>query len=123
MSAHRLITSWAFLALIAGCDAGSPRLQGTWIGERADGMPSDQQVQANTFVTSTKITFHRNVVTIETAGQSSKGRYRVLSDSGSTVVVAAPSDPDPQTFERVGERRLKWILADGRAMLFMKQDR
>lgn len=117
----------AVLALVGaaalGCRGGSPRLEGTWRGTRADGVGVDAQQAANAFAAQTTLTFRGDQVTITFPSGSQTGKYKVVRDDKGVVVIETDKDgpKDPQTFVIEGDKTLRWTVLDTKTITFVRQ--
>jgi hypothetical protein len=115
----------AVASLAAACGhAGSSRLEGRWHGVRAEGVyGSDAQAAANAFAAATDLDVRGDSITVSTPKEKQSGRYRVVREDKTTVVLTTDKDgPDePQTFTFVDAKTLKWSVLDGKAIVFVKQ--
>ena len=116
----------AVLAISAsGCraPAASPRLEGRWIGIRAEGVSPEARSAANVFATSTELEFRRNEITVATAKQTQSGRYQLVREDPNAVVIATDLDgpAHPQTFIFAGDETMRWVLPEGKAIVFAKE--
>jgi hypothetical protein len=113
----------AIPALACRAPASSPRLEGRWIGIRAEGVSPEARSAANAFATSTELEFRRNEITVATAKQTQSGRYQLVREESSAVVIATDLDgpAHPQTFVFAGDETMRWVLPEGKAIIFAKE--
>jgi hypothetical protein len=112
------------LAAIACCaPASSARLDGRWVGVRADGVAPDVLAAADAFATETELDFHRNEIQVTTRHGVQSGRYQLLRDDPDRVVIATDRDgpTHPQTFVLIGDDTLLWTMADGKSIVFARE--
>jgi hypothetical protein len=118
-----VLTVLAFAA--SGCRAPptSPRLEGRWIGIRAEGVSPEARSAANAFATSTELEFRRNEITVATAKQTQSGRYQLVREEPSAVVIATDLEgpAHPQTFVFAGDETMRWVLPEGKTIVFAKE--
>ena len=103
--------------------AGSAELEGRWIGIRAEGVSAEALPIANAFATSTELEFRRNEITVATARQTQSGRYQLMREDPISVVIATDLDgpAHPQTFVFAGDETMRWVLPEGKAIVFAKE--
>jgi hypothetical protein len=115
----------AALAALAACrtPVSSDRLEGRWMGARAEGPGADGVSAANAFATGVELEFRRNEIFVTSARQSQAGRYEVVRDDANTVVITTDRDGPghPQTFAFHGDDSLRWNVLEGRAILFVRE--
>ena len=87
------VLAWlATSTLACRAPAYSPRLEGRWIGIRAEGVSPEARSAANAFATSTELEFRRNEITVATAKQTQSGRYQLVREEPSAIVIATDLD-------------------------------
>ena len=87
------------LALASCRRGGSPKLEGHWKGQKADGVPESAQVAANAFATGTDIIAQGDQIAIQTpAGRNPAARYVVDKEDATTVVIHTERDGIAETF-------------------------
>jgi hypothetical protein len=111
--------------------ASSDRLEGRWSGVRAEGVSAEAVARATAFATSTELEFRRNEITVTTSKETQSGRYQLVREDPSSVVIATDLDgpAHPQTFvfagdESMGEmmaETMRWVLPEGKAIVFVKE--
>ena len=103
--------------------AGSARLEGRWKGTKADGVPAEAQVRANDFATQMELEVTADTITVKTSIDKQSGKYKVLEETKSVVVIATDKDApdDRQTFTFVDDKTMKWSVMDGKTITFAKQ--
>jgi hypothetical protein len=113
----------AISALSCRAPVSSARLEGRWVGVRAEGVGADAMAPATAFATSTALEFRRTDITITTAKETQIGRYQLLREEPNTVVIATDLDgpAHPQTFVFAGDETMRWILPEGKAIVFAKE--
>ncbi len=108
-------------ASLVACDGGSSQLQGTWTGERAEGIREDQQTQAAAFVSGLKLVFDRDYISVAQGGNTSTGRYKLYrEDKNAVVIYSGDGEVETQTFNFIGDKRVRWILPDGRSIILAR---
>ncbi len=127
------VTTHSFLALLAllamigaleGCKgSGSARLEGRWRGVRAEGVSADALAAANAFATQTEIDVHGELITVTTPKDHQSGKYRVVREDKSQVVIATDKDgpDDAQTFTIVDDKTIKWAVLEGKTITLARQ--
>lgn len=113
----------AILSIACRTPASSPELEGRWIGIRAEGVGAEALSAANAFATNTELEFRRNEITVATAKQTQSGRYQLLREDPNAVVIATDLDgpAHPQTFVFAGDETMRWMLPEGKAIVFAKE--
>lgn len=113
----------ALPTLACRAPASSDRLQGRWVGIRAEGVAPDALPPANAFATSTVLEFQRNELTVTTSKETRAGRYQLVREDPSAVVIATDLDgpTHPQTFVVAGDDTIRWVLPEGKAIVFAKE--
>jgi len=113
----------AVSALACRGPTGSAQIEGHWIGVRAEGVNADAIAAASAFVTSTELEFRRTDITITTAKETQFGRYQLLREDAHGVVITTDLDgpAHPQTFVLAGDETMRWILPEGKAIVFAKE--
>jgi hypothetical protein len=114
----------ALVSLLAACGhPGSARLEGRWLGVRAEGVPADVQTAANAFATATELEVKGDAITVSTPKDKQSGRYRVVREDKTSVVIATDKDgvEEPQTFTFVDAKTMRWSVLDGKSIVFAKR--
>ena len=110
------------IAQLAGCRvAGSEHLQGHWRGVRAEGVSPDAASAANAFAAGMDLSAKGDTLAITTPRERQSGRYRVIFESPTKLVITTEKDATPETFTFVDSRTVKWSVSDGRAIVFVKE--
>lgn len=121
------LASLAFLAALAlgGCGhKGSKKLEGTWRGQKADGVGADVQAQANGFATGTQLVAKGDQIAITTpAAKPSQATYTVDNEDKTTVVIHTdrdgPNHTETFTFSDDGKTMI-WRLDPQRSITFTR---
>ena len=119
--------AWVGLAAAAAVacrtPASSDRLEGRWIGVRAEGAGAEGVPAANAFASSIELEFRRNQIFVTSARQSQAGRYEVVREDANAVVVTTERDgpTHPQTFTFQPTDTMRWHVLDGRSILFARE--
>jgi hypothetical protein len=120
----RICVSLACLASLAACHGGgSARLEGRWKGLHADGVGPDALLAANAFASQTEIDVHGDQITVTTPRDHQAGRYRVVREDKTQVVIATDRDgpDDAQTFTFVDEKTMRWTVLEGKTITLARQ--
>lgn len=125
-SRRPLATALVTVALLA-CGSGSSRLQGTWKGLRADGVPPETQAKANDFALTMQLEVKGDTIVVKSGGDTQSSKYKVVEDAKAKVVIVTEKDgpDDKQTFTFVDDKTMKWTVVDGQStkqtITFVKQ--
>lgn len=113
----------ALAAIACRGPAGSAQLEGRWIGIRAEGVSADVVATATAFATHTELEFRRTDITVTTSKQTQFGRYQLLREEPNSVVIATDLDgpAHPQTFVFAGDETMRWMLPEGKAIVFTRE--
>ena len=107
------------LPVVAGCEK-SPRdkLQGRWLGESIENVPSAQLTKSTGWVKGTAIEFQGNKVTVTIPAETPRT---------GTFKAAKATEPDALLVSfvrgqliRVGDQTLRWRIGDGREIVMLK---
>ena len=103
--------------------AGSAQLEGRWVGIRAEGVSADIVATATAFATHTELEFRGADITVTTSKQTQIGRYQLLREEPSSVVIATDLDgpAHPQTFVFAGDETMRWMLPEGKTIVFTRE--
>jgi hypothetical protein len=106
-----------------GCRSGSERFEGRWRGVRAEGVSADLMPAANAFAASTELDVKGDTLVVTTPKERQSGRYRVLVENATTLVIATDKDgpEQPQTFTFADGGTMKWAVIDGKSIVFARQ--
>jgi hypothetical protein len=126
-SASRVAGGAACVALIASAAAcrtpvSSDRLEGRWVGVRAEGPGADGVPGADAFATGVELEFRRNEIFVTSARQSQAGRYEVVKEDANAIVITTDRDGPghPQTFTVRDDDTLRWAILPGRTLVFAR---
>ena len=110
-------------ALPACRGGGSARLEGRWKGTKAEGVAPEAQARANDFAGQTELEVKGDSITVTFPKDKQSGKYKVVSETKSTVVIVTDrdGDSDKQTFTFVDDKTMKWTVIDGKTITFAKQ--
>ncbi|MEI7893454.1 MAG: hypothetical protein WCI05_10195 [Myxococcales bacterium] len=115
---------FACLLVVAACACTqSSRLEGRWRGTRVEGVGRDVEAEALRFAGSMELEFRGDILTVSTTRERQSGRFRVVSNAPkSLVLVTDRDDPtEPQTFELVDDKTLRWSVLEGKTITFVRQ--
>jgi len=125
MSARRdgIAALTAVLTLACHRPPSSDQLEGRWVGIRAEGVATDALTSANAFARDTVFEFRRNEITVTTSKETQSGRYELVREDPKGVVIATDRDgpTHPQTFVFAADETMRWILPEGKAIVFAKE--
>jgi hypothetical protein len=114
--------SWAAaLLLVVACEGvGSARLQGRWRGIRVEGASGDA---ANAFALGTEIRVDGYAMTVQSHDQTQSGRYRVVREDATTVVLVTDADGPgaAHTFTFGDDGTMRWQVLAGKAIVFARE--
>jgi hypothetical protein len=119
----RALLAAAFALALMGCRSGSARLEGTWKGQRAEGVTVDSQIAANAFAREMVLEVKGDSITVTTAKDKQTGKYKVVKEDKSSLVIVTDKDgdADQQTFTFVDDKTMKWAVLEGKTITFSKQ--
>lgn len=125
MAAH-LVLALAIPAL-GGCKSTpKERLEGKWVGERADNFRPDQAGRVDGWVSGTSFEFQGSRVTVSIPAETPRqGTYKLAAVGEEELRITfmrAHGTQDQATFFFEGDDRLRWMLGDGRSIVFKKQN-
>lgn len=111
------------LALVACGPKGSPRLEGKWLGTKAEGIDPSQQVVADDFASKTVLEFRGDAVAIRTPKGVQMGHYKVTSSDKDALTIVTDKDGDDEqhTFVFDGAKTLRWKILPQRTIVLAKQ--
>ncbi len=113
------------LPVLAGCEK-SPRdkLQGRWLGESIENVPSAQLQKATGWVKGTAIEFSGSKVTVTIPAESPRsGSFKVSRKEGDTLLVSFNREEgghDEAEMTLVGDGQLRWKIGEGREIVMIK---
>jgi hypothetical protein len=111
---------------LGGCkDTPKERLEGKWVGERADNFRPEQAERVNGWVAGTSFEFKGSRVTVSIPAESPRqGTFKLATVSEEELHITfmrAHGANDEATFFFEGEDELRWMLGDGRSIVLKKQ--
>lgn len=124
----KLVLAFAVCACAGALGAckpqGSAKLEGRWRGVRAEGVPTETQVQANTFALGTEIVAKGDQIVITTpAGRNPQSTYVVDAEDKKAVTIHTDKDGanarETFTFAADG-KTMAWKIDDRRTIVFQK---
>jgi hypothetical protein len=125
-TAAHLVLAMA-IPILGGC-ASTPkeRLEGKWVGERADNFRPEHADRVTGWVAGTSFEFKGSRVTVSIPAESPRtGTYEIAQASEGELHITfkrAHGANDEATFLFEGEDRLRWMLGDGRSIVLKKQN-
>ena len=119
-------TSLVGLALcvwLPACSHGSANLAGHWRGLRAEGVRADVADSANAYAAHLQMDVKGDVITLLTAKDSRADHYTVVQEDKARTVIVTDLDgeADPQTFTFTDAKTMKWAVASGSVIVFVKE--
>lgn len=106
-----------------GCKrAGSPKLEGHWKGQKAEGIPDSVQLSGNMFASGTEIFAQGNQITIHTpAGRHPQATYFIDKEDPTTLVIHTDRDGSTETFTfNEHADQMVWKIDAQRSMTFKR---
>jgi hypothetical protein len=125
----RAVTAAAALAAIACRTPSESRLEGRWVGVRAEGVAADALPAADAFAKDLKLDFRGDILTATSSKGTQIGVFHVVREDGGTIVIITERDgPEhPETFVVKGEtsddESMRWLLPESgtaRAIVFTR---
>jgi hypothetical protein len=120
----RLLVAVALPALAACKATPKERLEGRWVGERADNFNPAQADRAAGWVTGASFEFKGSRVTVSIPAESPReGTFKITraSEQELEMTFLRPQGAEDQvTFQLEGEDRMRWMLGDGRSIVLRK---
>jgi hypothetical protein len=113
------------LVAMAGCEK-TPRdkLQGKWLGDAIENVPTSQVAKATGWVKGTALEFAGNKVTITIPAEAPRtGTFKVAKVEGDRVLVSFQRDEgghDEAELRFAGDKTLRWVLASGPEVVLQK---
>jgi hypothetical protein len=97
---RKLVLAALLISAALGCKhPGSPKLEGHWKGQKAEGVPDTALVPANSFAQSTEIIAQGDQIAIQTpAGRNPAAKYVVDKEDATTLVIHTDRDGSAETF-------------------------
>ena len=92
-------------------------------GLRAEGVQSDLLDATNSFANHMRLDVNGNVITVTTSKDTRTDHYTVVSEDKTKTVITTELDgaSDPQTFTFTDPSTMKWAVAQGQAVVFVKE--
>ena len=113
------------LPVVAGCEKSpKDKLQGRWLGESIENVPSAQLTKSTGWVKGTAIEFAGNKVTVTIPAETPRtGTFKVAKAEGDGLLVSFLRDEgghDEAEMKLVGDQTLRWRIGDGREIVMLK---
>jgi hypothetical protein len=113
------------LPMAAGCEKSpKDKLQGRWLGESIENVPSAQLTKSTGWVKGTAIEFAGNKVTVTIPAETPRtGTFKVAKAEGDGLLVSFLRDEgghDEAEMKLVGDQTLRWRIGDGREIVMLK---
>jgi hypothetical protein len=110
-------TPWIALLLVACEGVGSARLQGHWRGVRVEGTTGEAPTA---FALATEIHVDGSAMTVTSPDQTQSGRYRVVREDATTVVLVTDADGPgaAHTFTFGDDGTMRWAVLPGKSIVF-----
>jgi hypothetical protein len=123
-TAAHLVLAMA-IPTLGGCKTTpKERLEGKWVGERADNFRPNQADRANGWVAGASFEFKGSRVTVSIPAESPRqGTFKIATASEHELQVTflrPQGAEDRATFLFEGDDRMRWVLGDGRSILLRK---
>jgi hypothetical protein len=124
----RITTALALAIMLpaaAGCDKSpKDRLQGRWLGDSIENVPSAQLQKATGWVKGTAIEFQGNKVTVTIPAETPRtGTFKVAKAEGDTLLVSFLREEggrDEAEMQLVNDQTLRWRIGTGREIVMLK---
>lgn len=113
------------LPVVAGCEKSpKDKLQGRWLGESIENVPSAQLTKTSGWVKGTAIEFQGNKVTVTIPAETPRtGTFKVAKAANDGLLVSFVRDEgghDEAEMKLVGDQTLRWNIGDGREIVMLK---
>lgn len=113
------------LPVVAGCEKSpKDKLQGRWLGESIENVPSAQLTKSTGWVKGTAIEFQGNKVTVTIPAETPRtGTFKVAKAANEGLLVSFVRDEggrDEAEMKLVGDQTLRWSIGDGREIVMLK---
>lgn len=113
-------------AATGGCAKSSKdKLQGRWLGEGIENVPTTQTGKATGWVKGTAIEFAGSKVTVTIPAETPRsGTYKISREEGELLTVTfsrAEGGHDEARLRLVGESSMRWSLPEGPEIVLLKQ--
>lgn len=124
----RVMTALALamtIPAVAGCEK-SPRdkLQGRWLGESIENVPTNQLQKATGWVKGTAIEFNGNKVTVTIPAETPRtGTFKVQKKDDERLLVSFNRDEgghDEAEMQLMSDGVLRWRIGEGREIVMTK---
>jgi hypothetical protein len=113
------------LPVVGGCEKSpKDKLQGRWLGESIENVPSAQLTKSTGWVKGTAIEFQGNKVTVTIPAETPRtGTFKVAKAENDGLLVSFVRDEgghDEAEMKLVGDQTLRWRIGDGREIVMLK---
>ena len=113
------------LPVVAGCEKSpKDKLQGRWLGESIENVPSAQLTKTSGWVKGTAIEFQGNKVTVTIPAETPRtGTFKVAKAANDGLLVSFVRDEgghDEAEMKLVGDQTLRWNIGEGREIVMLK---
>ena len=113
------------LPVVAGCEKSpKDKLQGRWLGESIENVPSAQLTKSTGWVKGTAIEFQGNKVTVTIPAETPRtGTFKVAKAANDGLLVSFVRDEgghDEAEMKLVGDQTLRWSIGEGREIVMLK---
>lgn len=113
------------LPVVAGCEKSpKDKLQGRWLGESIENVPSAQLTKSSGWVKGTAIEFAGNKVTVTIPAETPRtGTFKVSKAANDGLLVSFVRDEgghDEAEMKLVGDQTLRWRIGNGREIVMLK---
>ena len=113
------------LPVVAGCEKSpKDKLQGRWLGESIENVPSAQLTKSTGWVRGTAIEFQGNKVTVTIPAETPRtGTFKVAKAANDGLLVSfvrGEGGHDEAEMKLVGDQTLRWSIGDGREIVMLK---
>lgn len=122
-----LLVLATLIPTLGGCKATTKeRLEGKWVGERADHFRPEQTSRVSGWVAGTSFEFRGSRVTVSIPAESPRqGTFKIAEVSQEELRITfmrAHGANDEATFLFEGDDTMRWMLGDGRSIVLKKQN-
>jgi hypothetical protein len=116
----------ALCALSVHCGSSAlAKLEGTWAGEKVEGVPAPAESAAMEYAKQTTLLFHGGIVTVSSPNlPKADGNYKVVKEDKTHLVLApavASVASKTETLTLVDEKTIKWDMDDGMRIVLKKK--
>lgn len=113
------------LPAAAGCEKSpKDRLQGRWLGDSVENIPTTQVQKTTGWVRGTAMEFQGSKVTVTIPAETPRtGTFKVARAEGDTLLVSFLRDEggrDEAELQLVNDQTLRWRIGTGREIVMLK---